>query len=69
MPTSEHLHISIEHHDSNENKISAVTIDYPTMTNAMANKFQLDLVSAIAGIVERYARDKAQLNGEQWPEG
>ena len=69
MPTSEHLHISIEHHDSAENKISAVTIDYPSMPNATANKLQLDLVAAIAGVIERYARDKAQLNGEHWPEG
>ena len=66
--TGEHLHISIEHHDSAENKLSALTLDYPTMTNAQANKFQLDIVAAIAGIVERYAKAKAQANGEPWPE-
>ena len=68
MPTSEPLHISIEHHDSAENKISALTLDYPTMTNAQANKFQLDLVAAITALVERYAKAKAQANGEPWPE-
>ncbi len=68
MPTSEHLHISIEHHASDETKISALTLDYPTMTNAQANKFQLDIVAAIASIVERYAKAKAQANGETWPE-
>ena len=66
--TGEHLHISIEHHDSAENKLSSVTIDYPSMPNATANKLQLDLVAAIAGVVERYAKAKAQANGEQWPE-
>ena len=65
---NERLLLSIRHSDVNGNVLSDLSLDYPMLNNALANKIQLDIVAAIVKVVEPYARAKAQALGQPWPE-
>ena len=65
---NERLLLSIRHSDVNGNVLSELSLDYPMLNNALANKMQLDIVMAISRVVEPYARAKAQALGQPWPE-
>ena len=64
---NERLSLSIRHIDVDGKVLSDLSLTYPTLNNALANKLQLDMVDAIARVVEKYAQAKAQAIGLDWP--
>ena len=65
---NEQLALSVLHTDANGDVLSELSLTYPTLNNALANRMQLDIVDAVTKVVEPYARAKAQALGQPWPE-
>ena len=68
QPSGQRLVINVQHFDETGQVLSELTLDYPRIGNAAANSFQLELVDALRGVVERFAKAKAAVLGEPWPE-
>ena len=66
--SDQRLLITVQHFDQNAEPMSILSLDYPHISNAVANSFQLELTEAIGGVVEKFARAKAAVTGEPWPE-
>ena len=65
---NEQLALSIRHVDVDGKVLSDLSLTYPTLHNAVANKLQLDIVDALMRVIEKYAQAKAKLIGQDWPE-
>jgi len=65
---NERLSLSIRHTDVDGKVLSDLSLTYPTLNNALANRLQLDIVNALVRVIEPYAREKAQALGQPWLE-
>lgn len=66
---NETVRVIIEHDDAKGNRLSTLHLSYPTMDNAAANRFQLDLVEETLKVLRGYAKTKAKALELDWPEG